>query len=82
MKYLCLIYQDESIRQKLPKAEFEKIHGEYLALTDDLKTPAACSEITGFNPPRRRLQSGYETERLRLPMAHSRRRRSNSAATT
>ena len=37
MKYLCLIYQDESIRQKLPKAEFEKIHGEYPAFTDDLK---------------------------------------------
>ena len=37
MKYLCLIYQDESIAQKLPKAEFEKIHGEYLALTDELK---------------------------------------------
>ncbi len=31
MKYLCLIYQDESVSQKLPKAEAEKIHGEYLA---------------------------------------------------
>ena len=27
MKYLCLIYQDESLPQKVPKAEFEKIHG-------------------------------------------------------
>jgi hypothetical protein len=37
MKYLCLIYQDESVPQQLPKAEAEKIHGEYLAFTDEIK---------------------------------------------
>ncbi len=37
MKYLCLIYQDESVTQTLPKAEAEKIHGEYLAFTDEIK---------------------------------------------
>ena len=50
MKYLCLIYQDESIRQKLPKAEFEKIHGEYLAFTDDLKNSGRLLGNHGLQP--------------------------------
>jgi hypothetical protein len=37
MRYLCLIYQDESVSQKLPKAETEEIHGEYLTFTDEIK---------------------------------------------
>jgi hypothetical protein len=37
MKYLCLIYQDHSATQVLPKAEAEKIYGEYLAFTDEIK---------------------------------------------
>ncbi|HEX9137232.1 MAG TPA: YciI family protein [Nitrospirota bacterium] len=37
MRYLCLIYQDESVSQKLLKTEAEKIHGEYLAFTDEIK---------------------------------------------
>ena len=37
MKYLCLIYQDESVALKLPRAEAEKIHGDYLAFTDEIK---------------------------------------------
>jgi hypothetical protein len=37
MKYLCLIYQDESAAQKVPNAELEKIYREYFALTDGLK---------------------------------------------
>ena len=37
MKYLCLIYQDESVAQKLQKAEVEKIYGDYLVLTDEIK---------------------------------------------
>jgi len=37
MKYLCLIYQDESVPQKLPKAEFEKLHSDYLAFTDEIR---------------------------------------------
>jgi len=37
MKYLCLIYQDESAAENLPKAEFEQIRGEYLAFHDELK---------------------------------------------
>lgn len=50
MKYLCLIYQDESIGQKLPKAEFEKIHGEYLAFTDDLKKSGRLLGNHGLQP--------------------------------
>jgi hypothetical protein len=37
MKYLCLIYQDESLSQQVPKAELEKIYGEYMAFTDGIK---------------------------------------------
>jgi hypothetical protein len=37
MKYLCLIYQDETLRQKKPKAELDKIFAEYAAFTDDIK---------------------------------------------
>lgn len=37
MKYLCLIYQDETLRQKKPKAELDKIFAEYVSFTDDIK---------------------------------------------
>lgn len=37
MKYLCLIYQDESLREKKPKAELDKIFAEYRGFTDDIK---------------------------------------------
>jgi hypothetical protein len=37
MKYLCLIYQNESVPQNLLKTEAQKIHGEYLAFTDEIK---------------------------------------------
>ena len=50
MKYLSLIYQDESIRQKLPKVEFEKIHGEYLTFTDDLKKSGRLLGNHGLQP--------------------------------
>jgi hypothetical protein len=28
MKYLCLIYEDETLWQKMPKAEVDKIYAE------------------------------------------------------
>ena len=37
MRYLCLIYQDESVTQTLLKAETEEIHGEYLTFTDEIQ---------------------------------------------
>jgi hypothetical protein len=36
MKYLCLIYQDESLARSLPQAEGEKIFGEYVVFTQEL----------------------------------------------
>ena len=50
MKYLCLIYQDESVPQKLPKAEFEKIHGEYLAFTEEIKKSGNLLANHGLQP--------------------------------
>ncbi len=37
MKYLCLIYGDETQRQKMPKAEVDKMREEYFALNEELK---------------------------------------------
>jgi hypothetical protein len=50
MKYLCLIYQDESVPQQLPKAEAEKIHGEYLAFTDEIKKSGRLLGNNGLQP--------------------------------
>ena len=37
MKYLCLIYSDQSQFAKMPKADTDKMMAEYNALTEDLK---------------------------------------------
>jgi hypothetical protein len=37
MKYLCLIYQDETAARNLPQAEGEKIFGEYIMFTEEIK---------------------------------------------
>jgi hypothetical protein len=37
MKYLCLIYEDETVGRALPKNEMEKVMSEYWAFTDDVK---------------------------------------------
>src|SRR5215813_9738252 len=66
MKYLCLIYQDESVALKLPRAEAEKIHGDYLAFTDEIKKSGFLLGNQGLQP---------------TPTAPLRRPRSNSAAT-
>ncbi len=47
MKYLCLIYQDETLRPRMPKAEADKIYGEYFAFTDDIKK---SGHYVGGNP--------------------------------
>jgi len=36
MKYLCLIYSDESMWPKLAKADSEKMMAEYMAFTDGI----------------------------------------------
>jgi hypothetical protein len=37
MQYLCLIYSDEAHWQKAPKAEAEKMMGEFFNFTDSIK---------------------------------------------
>ena len=37
MKYLCMIYEDETLWQKMPKGEADKIFGEYYDFTDGIK---------------------------------------------
>ena len=37
MKYLCLIYEDQTQWAKLPKAEADKVFAEYGAYTDGIK---------------------------------------------
>jgi hypothetical protein len=47
MRYLCLIYEDESAWQKMPKAEADKVFGEYFAFTDGIKK---SGHYIGGNP--------------------------------
>jgi hypothetical protein len=80
MKYLCLIYQDESVSQKLPKAEAEKIHGQYLAFTDEIKKSGRGLGNNGLHHGRR-PRSEYPKPKVTTsdgPFAG----RSNSATTT
>ena len=37
MKYLCLIYDDETQAAKRPKEEFDRTFGEYMAFNKDTK---------------------------------------------
>jgi hypothetical protein len=46
MKYLCLIYQDESLGQTLPRAELDSVLAEYLSFTARLK---GSGEYLGSN---------------------------------
>ncbi len=47
MQYLCLIYSDESQWNTLPKAETERIYGEYWAFTDGIRQ---SGHFVGGNP--------------------------------
>ncbi len=37
MKYLCLIYDDETLWEAMPPAEYEAYMGEYFAFTDGIR---------------------------------------------
>ena len=50
MKYLCLVYQDETLPQKLPRAEFEGIYAEYQAFAEDLKKSGRLLGNNGLQP--------------------------------
>jgi hypothetical protein len=47
MQYLCLIYEDEILWQKMPKSEAEKIYGEYFAFTEGIRK---SGHYVGGNP--------------------------------
>jgi hypothetical protein len=47
MRYLCLIYEDETLRQKMPQSETDKIFGEYFEFTDSIKK---SGHYIGGNP--------------------------------
>ncbi len=50
MKYLCLIYQDESVTQTLPTAEAEKIHSEDVAFAEEIKKSRRLLGNQGLQP--------------------------------
>ena len=37
MRYLCLIYEDETNWQKMPKDQADAVMGEYFSFTDEIK---------------------------------------------
>ncbi len=47
MKYLCLIYEDETVWQKMPKAEADKMYGEYFEFTEGIRK---SGHYLGGNP--------------------------------
>jgi hypothetical protein len=47
MKYLLLIYQDETVWQKMPRAELEKMYGEYFAFRESIQK---SGHYVGGNP--------------------------------
>jgi hypothetical protein len=47
MKYLCLIYEDETVWQEMPKAEVDKLYAEYSAFKDGIKN---SGHLLGCNP--------------------------------
>jgi hypothetical protein len=47
MKYLCLVYEDETVWQKMPKAELDKLYAEYSAFKDGI---TKSGHLVGCNP--------------------------------
>ena len=50
MKYLCLIYEDQSKGANLPKEVIEQAMAQYHAYTSDLKQSGHCVEYGAFPP--------------------------------
>ena len=83
MRYLCLIYDDESKWGTMPKDQADAMMGEYFAFTEGVKTErplrrrrGAAADADRHDRPR------AATARSRRPTARSRKRRNSSAATT
>jgi hypothetical protein len=47
MKYLCLIYEDETRWQKMPKGEMDELYAEYSAFKDGI---TKSGHLLGCNP--------------------------------
>jgi hypothetical protein len=47
VQYLCLIYSDESQWPRLPKSEHDRVLGEYLSYTEDVRN---SGHLRGGNP--------------------------------
>ncbi len=47
MQYLCLIYGDETVLQKMSKSEADKLHAEYFAFSDGIRS---SGHYVGGNP--------------------------------
>ncbi len=52
MRYLCLIYDDESIWEKMPKPELDGMMGEYRAFTESIKQSGHHIGGDGLQPTR------------------------------
>lgn len=50
MKYVCLVYQEETGYEKLPKAEQDKVFAEFQAFRDDIKTSGHYIVSNGLQP--------------------------------
>ena len=50
MKYLCLIYEDETLWQKMPKVEVDKLYAEYAAFKDNIKQSGYLVECNPLEP--------------------------------
>jgi hypothetical protein len=52
MKYLCLIYQDERIWERMPKDEAGRIYAEYFAFTGETKKSGSYISGNPLQPTR------------------------------
>jgi len=50
MKYLCLIYEDETVWQKMPKADLDKLYAEYFAFKDGIKKSGHLLDCNPLEP--------------------------------
>jgi hypothetical protein len=52
MKYVCLIYQDEVMLEKMPKEEMGKLSAEYRAFADAIQKSGQYIASHGLSPTR------------------------------
>ena len=52
MKYLCLIYEDEKLWEKMSKPEADKVYGEYFAFSDGIRKSGQYVDGNPLQPTR------------------------------